>query len=113
MPRTAEASSPEREVTPTTLDRLLARGKDQGHLSLGELREAFAEAGVSPGVGRSILRELTEAGVSLAAENEPSLSAAAATGKRVRKPATRTTAVTTTTTSALATAAVSSAAPVL
>ncbi|GGO10445.1 hypothetical protein GCM10010116_21010 [Microbispora rosea subsp. aerata] len=65
MPRTAVAASPEREATPT-LDLLLERGRAQGRLSLRELREAFAEAGVSPGEGRSILRELTEAGVNLA-----------------------------------------------
>ncbi|MCT9930316.1 RNA polymerase sigma factor [Planotetraspora sp. A-T 1434] len=69
MPRTAVATSPASEVTPTTLDRLLDRGRAQGHLSLSELREAFARSGVSPAEGRSILRELTEAGVSLAAED--------------------------------------------
>ncbi|MEN3539772.1 RNA polymerase sigma factor [Microbispora sp. ZYX-F-249] len=68
MPRTAVAASPEREVTPTTLDLLLERGRAQGRLSLSELREAFAKAGVSPVEGRSILRELTEAGVNLAAD---------------------------------------------
>ncbi|MET8991278.1 RNA polymerase sigma factor [Nonomuraea wenchangensis] len=68
MPRTAVA-------TPhATLDQLIERGRYQGHLSLAELRDAFAEAGVSPSEGRTILRELSEAGVSLAAENEPSLS---------------------------------------
>jgi RNA polymerase primary sigma factor len=74
MPRTAVATSP------ATLDQLLDRGRAQGHLSLAELREAFALAGISPTEGRSILRELTEAGVSLAAENEPSL------GKKVPAP---------------------------
>ncbi|GAA2413810.1 RNA polymerase sigma factor [Nonomuraea africana] len=74
MPRTAVATSP------ATLDQLLDRGRAQGHLSLAELREAFAVAGISPTEGRSILRELTEAGVSLAAENEPSL------GKKVPAP---------------------------
>ncbi|QYC41400.1 RNA polymerase sigma factor SigA [Nonomuraea coxensis DSM 45129] len=68
MPRTAVA-------TPhATLDQLIERGRYQGHLSLAELRDAFAQAGVSPSEGRTILRELSEAGVSLAAENEPSLS---------------------------------------
>ncbi|WP_182907008.1 RNA polymerase sigma factor [Microbispora sp. H13382] len=70
MPRTAVAASPEREVTPTTLDLLLERGRAQGRLSLSELREAFAKAGVSPVEGRSILRELTEAGVNLAADTD-------------------------------------------
>ncbi|MEU7860888.1 sigma-70 family RNA polymerase sigma factor [Nonomuraea sp. NPDC049141] len=80
MPRTAVATPP------TTLDQLLDRGRAQGHLSLAELRNAFAEAGISPSSGRSILRELAEAGVSLAAEDEPSLSKSAA-----RKPARKTT----------------------
>ncbi|MFI6813614.1 sigma-70 family RNA polymerase sigma factor [Nonomuraea sp. NPDC050328] len=61
-------------ATPATLDQLLTRGRAQGHLSLAELRDAFAEAGISPAQGRSILRELTESGVSLAAEDEPSLT---------------------------------------
>ncbi|MEO3868154.1 RNA polymerase sigma factor [Nonomuraea sp. B12E4] len=68
MPRTAVATPP------TSLDQLIERGRAQGHLSLAELRDAFARAGISPSEGRTILRELSEAGVSLAAENEPSLS---------------------------------------
>ncbi|RCG26816.1 RNA polymerase sigma factor [Sphaerisporangium album] len=71
MPRTAAAASTEREAPSTTLDRVLDRGRAQGHLSLAELREAFSSARISPAKGRSILRELTEAGVSLAAEREP------------------------------------------
>ncbi|MGW0810394.1 sigma-70 family RNA polymerase sigma factor [Nonomuraea sp. NPDC002799] len=71
MPRTAVATPP------ATLDQLIERGRAQGHLSLAELRDAFAEAGISPSEGRTILRELSEAGVSLAAENEPSLSTTA------------------------------------
>ncbi|MEV0383495.1 RNA polymerase sigma factor [Nonomuraea sp. NPDC050643] len=71
MPRTAVATPP------ATLDQLIGRGRAQGHLSLAELRDAFAEAGISPSEGRTILRELSEAGVSLAAENEPSLSTTA------------------------------------
>ncbi|GAA3072323.1 RNA polymerase sigma factor [Streptosporangium carneum] len=84
MPQTAVATSSE---APTTLEQLLDRGRVQGHLSLAELRHAFAEAGVSPTEGRSILRELTEAGVSLAAEDEPTL--AAATKKAAAKPTAR------------------------
>ncbi|WP_113704675.1 RNA polymerase sigma factor [Nonomuraea lactucae] len=72
MPRTAVATPP------ATLDQLLDRGRAQGHLSLAELRDAFADAGISPTQGRSILRELTDAGVSLAAEDEPSLAKPAA-----------------------------------
>ena len=86
MPQTAVATSSE---APTTLEQFLDRGRVQGHLSLAELRRAFAEAGISPAEGRSILRELTEAGVSLAAENEPAL---AATKKPAAKTATRKTA---------------------
>ncbi|MER5649728.1 RNA polymerase sigma factor [Streptosporangium sp. NPDC002524] len=89
MPPTAVATSSE---APTTLDQLLDRGRVQGHLSLAELRHAFAEAGISPTEGRSILRELTEAGVSLAAENEPALSGAKSTRKTAAKtPARKTT----------------------
>ncbi|MFI6922585.1 RNA polymerase sigma factor [Nonomuraea spiralis] len=72
MPRTAVATPP------ATLDQLIERGRAQGHLSLAELRDAFAQAGISPSEGRTILRELSEAGVSLAAENEPSLAKTAA-----------------------------------
>ncbi|MEV6030928.1 RNA polymerase sigma factor [Nonomuraea sp. NPDC052116] len=80
MPRTAVA-------TPSaTLDQLIERGRAQGHLSLAELRDAFADAGISPSEGRTILRELSESGVSLAAENEPSLSKTAPK-KTPRKPA--------------------------
>ncbi|MEU7837005.1 MULTISPECIES: sigma-70 family RNA polymerase sigma factor [unclassified Nonomuraea] len=84
MPRTAVATPP------TTLDQLIDRGRAQGHLSLAELRDAFAEAGISPSDGRSILRELTEAGVSLAAEDEPSLGRAPSR-KATRKTTTKTT----------------------
>ncbi|MEV4244612.1 RNA polymerase sigma factor [Streptosporangium canum] len=86
MPQTAVATSSE---APTTLEQLLDRGRVQGHLSLAELRHAFAEAGISPTEGRSILRELTEAGVSLAAENEPPLAAATAAKKPAAKSAAR------------------------
>jgi RNA polymerase primary sigma factor len=81
MPRTAVATPP------ATLDQLLERGRNQGHLSLAELRDAFAEAGISPSEGRTILRELSEAGVSLAAENEPSLSKTAARKTPTRRSA--------------------------
>jgi RNA polymerase primary sigma factor len=83
MPRTAVATPP------ASLDQLIERGRAQGHLSLAELRDAFASAGISPSEGRTILRELSEAGVSLAAENEPSLSKTAAkktTSKTAPKP---------------------------
>ncbi|MFC4587758.1 RNA polymerase sigma factor [Sphaerisporangium corydalis] len=81
MPRTAVATSTEREATPTSLAQVLDRGRAQGHLSLAELREAFSSAQISPAKGRSILRELSEAGVRLAAENEPVLGSGGRTGK--------------------------------
>jgi RNA polymerase primary sigma factor len=84
MPRTAVATPP--EVTPKSLHQLLDRGRAQGHLSLNELRHAFASAGISPSEGRSILRDLTEAGVSLGADDEPGLGVKAA----VKKPSRRT-----------------------
>jgi RNA polymerase primary sigma factor len=67
MPRTA-VQAPPREATTAPLEELLERGRVQGHLSLSEVREAFEAAGISPAQGRSILREISEAGVSLATE---------------------------------------------
>ncbi|GAA0974446.1 RNA polymerase sigma factor [Acrocarpospora macrocephala] len=78
MPRTAVAASRARETTPTTLDQLLERGRAQGHLSLSELRQAFTEAGVGAAEGRALVRELTEAGVSLADTPQTAESTAAA-----------------------------------
>jgi RNA polymerase primary sigma factor len=71
MPRTATASSltHDDETTTTHVDELIQRGRGQGYLSLPELRDAFEQARVSPTEARSIIRELTEAGVQLA--NEP------------------------------------------
>jgi RNA polymerase primary sigma factor len=74
MPRTAVATSPEGEVTPTPLGRLLDQGREKGHLSLSELREAFARFGVSPAEGRSILSELAEAGVNLATDDDATVA---------------------------------------
>jgi RNA polymerase primary sigma factor len=71
MPRTATVLSPAREDEETTthVDELIQRGRSQGYLSLPQLRAAFDEASVSPTEARSIIRELTEAGVQLG--NEP------------------------------------------
>ncbi|MFF4772844.1 RNA polymerase sigma factor [Microtetraspora fusca] len=81
MPPTAVATSPERAATPmTTLDQLLDRGRAHGHLSLSDLREAFGQAGVAPAEARSILRELSEAGVELS-ESEPAKKAPRASAK--------------------------------
>jgi RNA polymerase primary sigma factor len=50
------------------VDDLIQRGRSQGHLSLSDLRTAFEQAGLNPTEARSILRELSEAGVQLANE---------------------------------------------
>ncbi len=67
MPRTAAVTTAT-DNTPPFLDELIERGREQGRLSLDELRDAFEAAGISPAQGRSILRELTDAGVQLATE---------------------------------------------
>jgi RNA polymerase primary sigma factor len=70
MPRTATVlAAREDEETTTHVDELIQRGRGQGYLSLPELRDAFDQARVSPTEARSIIRELTEAGVQLG--NEP------------------------------------------
>src|ERR1700737_370658 len=75
MPRIAMATSPveriadsDDEASTTRGDDLIQRGRSQGHLSLAELRTAFDQAGLTPAEGRSILRELSEAGVRRANE---------------------------------------------
>ncbi len=65
------------------VDDLIQRGRSQGHLSLSELRIAFEQAGIAPAEGRSILRELADAGVRLANERQEP-----AQGKRMPKDAT-------------------------
>ena len=85
MPRTAIATPVgDGEVSTSRVDDLIQRGRSQGHLSLSELRTAFEQAGIAPAEGRSILRELTDAGVRLANERQE----AAAKGKRTTKNAT-------------------------
>src|ERR1700760_4117284 len=76
MPRIAMATSTaerivrsDDEAGTSQVEDLIQRGRSQGHLSLAELRTAFDEAGLTPAEGRSILRELSEAGVRLA--NQP------------------------------------------
>jgi RNA polymerase primary sigma factor len=71
MPRNATARrEPEvaDEAATTRVDELIQLGRGQGYLSLTALRAAFGEAGVSPAEGRSIIRELAEAGVRLGDE---------------------------------------------
>ncbi|MEU6040360.1 RNA polymerase sigma factor [Actinomadura sp. NPDC047616] len=71
MPRTA-AETPLAESSSPALDDLIERGRAHGRLSLDEVRNAFEAAGISPAQGRSILRELSEAGIGLATEDEGS-----------------------------------------
>jgi RNA polymerase primary sigma factor len=103
MPRIAMATSTveriadsDDEASTTRVDDLIQRGRSQGHLSLAELRTAFDQAGLTPAEGRSILRELSEAGVRLANElaEDPrppkgraarSASAATSAGSRAAK----------------------------
>jgi RNA polymerase primary sigma factor len=69
MPRIAMAApAQDEEVSSTRVDDLIQRGRSQGHLSLSDLRTAFEQAGLTPAEARSILRELSEAGVRLANE---------------------------------------------
>jgi RNA polymerase primary sigma factor len=69
MPRIATApTAHDEEVSSSRVDDLIQRGRGQGHLSLSDLRTAFEQAGLTPAEARSILRELSEAGVRLADE---------------------------------------------
>jgi RNA polymerase primary sigma factor len=68
MPRIATATPADEETTSSRVDDLIQRGRSQGHLSLSDLRNAFEQAGLTPADARSILRELSEAGVRLADE---------------------------------------------
>jgi RNA polymerase primary sigma factor len=80
MPRSATATSQRRddEATTTGLDELIQHGRSQGHLSLPDLRAAFEQAQISPAEARSIIRELTEAGVQLG-NDQPEAPVQAAT----------------------------------
>ena len=69
MPRIAMAAPVhDDEANSTRVDDLIQRGRSQGHLSLSDLRTAFEQAGLTAAEARSILRELSEAGVRLADE---------------------------------------------
>ena len=80
MPRTATAASQRHddEATTTGVDELIQRGRSQGHLSLPDLRAAFERAQISPTEAKSIIRELTEAGVQLG-NDQPEAPVQAAT----------------------------------
>jgi RNA polymerase primary sigma factor len=86
MPRIATAASADEEASSSRVDDLIQRGRSQGHLSLSDLRTAFEQAGLTPAEARSILRELSEAGVRLADEetelNAPRGKAKAAGGAK-------------------------------
>jgi RNA polymerase primary sigma factor len=70
MPRIAMAApATDEDASSTRVDDLILRGRSQGHLSLSDLRTAFEQAGLTPAEARSILRELSEAGVRLANED--------------------------------------------
>jgi len=85
MPRSAMATSTvDDEASTTRVDDLVQRGRSQGHLSLAELRTAFDQAGLTPAEGRSILRELSEAGVRLANELAQTESAQTKGGPKSR-----------------------------
>src|SRR5271165_5417672 len=69
MPRIAMAApATDEDASSTRVDDLIQRGRSQGHLSLSDLRTAFEQAGLTPAEARSILREMSEAGVRLADE---------------------------------------------
>jgi RNA polymerase primary sigma factor len=78
MPRIAMAApAQDEEANSTRVDDLIQRGRSQGHLSLSDLRTAFEQAGLTPAEARSILRELSEAGVRLADEETETKGSAA------------------------------------
>src|SRR3984893_9884743 len=91
MPRTAMATSAveriadsDDEASTTRVDDLIQRGRSQGHLSLAAVRPAVAQEALTPAEGRSILREVSEAGVRLANELAQAESAGAKGGPRSR-----------------------------
>jgi RNA polymerase primary sigma factor len=93
MPRTATATSQRHddEATTTGVDELIQRGRSQGNLSLPDLRAAFERAQISPTEARSIIRELTEAGVQLGNDQpEAPVQAAALPSTGARKARSRT-----------------------
>jgi RNA polymerase primary sigma factor len=91
MPRIAMAApAQDDEANSNRVDDLIQRGRSQGHLSLSDLRTAFEQAGLTPAEARSILRELSEAGVRLAdEETEAKGSGAKASTSKTAAPAAR------------------------
>jgi RNA polymerase primary sigma factor len=86
MPRIATATpAHDEDVSSSRVDDLIQRGRSQGHLSLSDLRTAFEQAGLTPAEARSILRELSEAGVRLADEETDPKATPAAKAKPAAK----------------------------
>ncbi|WP_019634606.1 RNA polymerase sigma factor [Actinomadura atramentaria] len=83
MPRSA-AETPLTPPASRTLDALFERGRSTGRLSLDEVRRAFADAGISQARGRSILRELSAAGVRMTDGDEPGTRPAAGPATRAK-----------------------------
>ncbi len=84
MPSTATANRAGHaaEDPLTIVDELIRLGRDRGHLSLPELRAAFAAAGLSPAEGRAILQDLAEDGIQLGNDHaETPAGTGARTGK--------------------------------
>ncbi|RAY11087.1 RNA polymerase sigma factor [Actinomadura craniellae] len=85
MPRTAVGTPSMESNAPLgrPLDQLLARAHAQGHLTLDEVRSAFETAGISPAHGRTLLRQLAEAGVDVSSDDEaPRRTARTRNGRR-------------------------------
>jgi RNA polymerase primary sigma factor len=75
----------------THVDELIQRGRSRGHLSLPELRVAFEQARISPTEARSIVRELSDAGVQLG-NDQPEGPVPTTTARSAPRAAARTTA---------------------
>jgi RNA polymerase primary sigma factor len=89
MPRIAMAApAQDEDANSTRVDDLILRGRSQGHLSLSDLRTAFGQAGLTPAEARSILRELSEAGVRLANEETEAAKGTAVKGSPAKASAT-------------------------
>ncbi len=65
-PALARAAAPDEsvETVDTVVDELLARHRDEGQLTLEQLRHTLEEAALPPSVARTVLRRLADAGVS-------------------------------------------------
>jgi RNA polymerase primary sigma factor len=85
MPTTASALSERHDdvAAANHVDELIRLGRRQGFVQLPELRNAFAQANVTPTEARSILRELADDGVQLGDEQSaPAVKTAATSSAR-------------------------------